>query len=127
MRILKSLFNGKKENPFFTIFKKTFPKGNDFNGFKVYHIKSFQYTDSNMELFERGKYKEDFHKILDSLEYNSLTNNVAIYYVVSPEGKGMVYLLSDPFELLEKEYVMEKYELNLDEKVMNLSTVEQIN
>lgn len=72
------------------------------------------------------KFEKDFYKTLTDLQYDSQTNNVAIYYVINPSGSGMVYLLSDPIELLEKEYVMEKYEWIFDEKVMGLSTVKRI-
>lgn len=127
MNFFDKLFDTKKENPFFTIFKKTFPKGTDFSQSKVYHIKSFQFTDSNMELFERNKFDKDFYKTLDRLEYNSQTNNIGIYYVISPEGNGLVYLLSDSMELWEKESIMGKYDIILDQQVMSLSTVERIN
>ena len=130
MKFFDKLFgdrNDKKENADFIIFKQTFPKGPDFKGSKVYHIKSFQYTDINMELYEKHKYQKDFHQILERLDYNSQTNNVGLYYVVDSEGKGMVYLLADPFELFEKEYIMEQYEWTFDENIMELNSVKQIN
>lgn len=127
MKLFDKLFDSKKENPFFTIFKQTFPKGTDFSQSKVYHIKSFQDTDSNMELFEKKKFDKDFYMILDGLEYNSQTNNIGMYYVINSEGNGTVYLLSDPVELWEKESIIGKYDKILDEHVMSLSTVERIN
>jgi hypothetical protein len=130
MKFLNKLFSDgseEKENATFTLFKQAFPKGTDFSNFKVYHIVSFEYSDANMELFDENMNDKDFYKILDKLEYNFQSNNVGIYYVISPDGKAEVYIIADPLELLEKEYIMRKYEEILDEKIMKLSTVEQIN
>jgi hypothetical protein len=130
MKFFDKLFpdgSEEKENATFTLFKQAFPKGTDFSNSKVYHIVSFEYSDANMELFESNWDKKDFYKILGQLKYNAQANNVEIYYVIAPNGKGEVYMIADPFELLEKEYIIRKYEEILDEKIMMLSTVEQIN
>lgn len=126
MKFLDNLFK-KKENPFYIIFKQALPKGTDLSNSKVYHIRSFEYTDSNMKLFNKSRDTKDFFHVLDKLEYNSQSNNVSVYYVVNPNGQNDIYLVSDPLELLEKEYVIEKYEGILDDKIMELKTVELIN
>lgn len=126
MKFLDNLFK-KKDNPFFAIFKQALPKGTDLSNSKVYHIKSFEYTDSNMELFNKNRDTEDLYYVLDKLAYNSQSNNVGIYYVVNLNGQNEIYLVSDPLELLEKEYIMEKYNGVLDDKIMQLNTVKQIN
>lgn len=126
MKYLEKLFK-KKENPFYTIFRQVLPKGIDLTNSKVYHIKSFEYTDSNMDLFNRNKYSNEFIHILAKLEYNSRSSNVSIYYVINPNGQNDIYLIADPLELMEKEYVIEKYNGTFDHNVMELSSVEQIN
>lgn len=128
MKFLNELFVSKpKENLFFKVFKQTFPKDVDFTDSKVFHLKSFEYTDSNMELFESNIESKDFFKVLEKLEYNSQSNNVEIYYVINPEEKNVIYMLSDPFELFEKEYVMKEYKIVLDNNILSLTTVKQIN
>lgn len=117
----------KKTNPHLIILKGALPKNIDLSKARVYHIKSFEYTDSNMALFDKNIDDENFYKILENLQYNSQANNVSVYYVVKSDGQSEVYLVSDPLELYEKEYVMKKYQGSLNERVMNLSTVEQIN
>lgn len=126
MKFLEKLFK-KKENPFYTIFKQVLPKGIDLTNSKVYHIKSFEYTDSNMDLFNKNKYNKGFNNILDKLEYNSQSNNVSVYYVINPSGQNDIYLISDPLELMEKEYIIEKHNGTFDHNVMEMSNVEQIN
>jgi len=125
-KLFGSSKSDKKENPNFTLFKGVFPKGMNFTDCKIYHIKTFEYTDANMELYEKSRYEKDFYKTLEKLEYNPKTNSVGLYYVVDSFGYGVCYLLADPYELLEKEYIMEKYERPLDENLLGLSTVEQI-
>ena len=128
MKFLNKLFEPKpKENPFFTIFKQALPKGADFTESKIFHLKSFEYTDSNMELFENSIESTDFYNVLEKLQSNSQSNNVEIYYVINPEDKNVIYMLSDPFELFEKEYVMKEYKIVLDNSILSLSTVKQIN
>ena len=126
MKFLYNIFK-KKENPFYTIFKQVIPKEIDLGNSRVYHIKSFEFTDSNMKMFYENMDKNDFYNILDKLEYNSQSNNVALYYIVNPNGKNDIYLVSDPFELYEKEYIINHFNGILDEQVMKLTTVVQIN
>lgn len=125
-KLFGSSKSDKNENPYFTLFKGVFPKGTNFTDCKIYHIKSFEYTDANMKLYENNKYEKDFYKTLEKLEYNSQTNSVGLYYVIDSVGNGVCYLLADPYELLEREYIMEKYERPLDVNLLGLSTVEQI-
>ena len=115
-----------KENPHLTLFKSVLLRKVDLSMSKVYHIKSFEYTDSNMDLFDKNRDCKDFYSALDKMKYNSQSNNVGLYYVINSEGQNDIYLVSDPLELYEKEYVIKKYNGILDERVMGLSTVEQI-
>ncbi|MBF4494812.1 hypothetical protein IR010_19895 [Flavobacterium sp. MR2016-29] len=116
-----------KENPHLIIFKSALTKQVDLSRSRVYHIKSFEYTESNMILFNKNRDNSNFFNILDKMQYNSQSNNVGLYYVVNLEGQNDIYMISDPLELYEKEYVIEKYCGTLDERVMGLSTVKQIN
>ena len=101
-KLFGSRKSDKKENPYFTLFKGVFLKGTNFTDCKIYHIKSFEYKDANMELYEKNKYEKDFYKTLEKLEYNSQTNSVRLYYVIDSVGNGVCYLLADPYELLER-------------------------
>lgn len=75
MKKFDKLFSDKKELATFKLFRQTF-KGNRFQYSKVYHIKSFEYSDANVELFNKNKDDKDFYKILDKLEFNSQSNKV---------------------------------------------------
>lgn len=130
MNFFYNLFKPKpivNENPYFKIFKQVFPKDVDFKESKVFYLKSFEYNDSNMELFERNIESSDFNIVLEKLQYNSQTNNVEIYYVINPDGKNVIYMLSDPFEVFEREYLMKEYKVVLNENIMLLSTIKLIN
>lgn len=112
MKFLENLFNLKKKNsklnisnPEFKILKDVLPKETDFANSYIYHIKSFELTDSNIKLFEENKNKEDFYKILKTLNYNSQKNNVNLYYIITNEVHR-IYLVSDPLELFEKEQII---------------------
>lgn len=63
-----------------------------------------------MELFESN----DFHNVLEKLQYNSQSDNVGVYYVINSDKQSVIYLLSDPLELFEKEYIMKEYKIVLD-------------
>ena len=126
MNIFKNIFGRKKENPFLIIFRQVSPKNFDFDNSNLYHIKSFEYTNENMQAFDKNIKKKNLYDILNKLNYNSQSNNVSVYYSSNSESQNKIYLVSDPLELYEKEYIMEEYEINLDQKVMSLSTVEKI-
>ena len=96
----------RNENPLFTIIKEAFPIDFDFSDYTIYHIKSFEYKESNIELFDKCIKEEDFYKILDTLNYNSQSNNIGVYYLLNSNGEGMIYLLYDPIELWEKGYIL---------------------
>lgn len=80
-----------------------------------------------MELFRKNKLKEDFHKTLEKLKYNSQANNICLFYVINKDQTGNIYLIYDPFDFWEKECLIEEYEGSFNYKVLELNTVERIN
>ena len=126
MGIINKLF-GKKENPHLVILKQVLPKEIDLSKSVIYHIKSFEFTNLNMDLFDKNMGDKNFYSVLDKLDYNSQSDNVGLYYVINPQNQNYIYLVSDPLELYEKEYIVKKYNGTLDEHVMGLHTVEKIN
>jgi hypothetical protein len=118
--------SNKKENSFFTLFKAAFPKSFDFNELEVYHVKSFKYTDSNLDLVDKNISNSNLVDILESLEYNAQSDNIDVYYVINSIGQSSLYFISDPVELFSNGYIVKQYDSFIDDKIIKLDNVQRI-
>jgi len=73
----------KNEKPLFQLMRMAFPKGFDFDKYKIYHIKSFENTEYNLDLFEANLNNERLPSMLNRLYYNSQGDNVGVYFLLT--------------------------------------------
>jgi hypothetical protein len=106
------------QNGYLEIFKSIFPKNYDFKEKKIYFIRAFEAT----EAFDLNRLESinDFLEEIKQFKYNSQANNILVYLLHNINEKcNEIFLVTDPFDLFEKEQVIEHFLINIDENKLD--------
>ena len=114
------------EDPFFIVLKKALSKEFDFN--KISHIIFLFSSEYNESTFKEAKAmikKEKINLFLKKHKFDSAKNAVDFYFIKLKDGKNLICMLFNPYELFENEYILDIFE-NADIKLSDFEEAKSI-
>jgi hypothetical protein len=104
----KTIFDGEKENPFFTKLKKVNSREKFADKIiSAFYLGGLVYSKENHEKILKAISANELSPFLKEAIYNTLENNLELYYIQEASGQAKIIVIVDYLELYQNEEVIE--------------------